>query len=54
MEDKKDSGGTVMDHVFGLAGLVFMGVVIYTIVVFVWGLIKALAGRNTNDADKQN
>ena len=54
MEDKEDSGGTAMDHVLGLAGLVFMGVVIYTIVAFVWGLIKTLAGRNTDDTDKQN
>ena len=54
MEDKEDSGGTAMDHALGLAGLVFMGVVIYTIVAFVWGLIKTLAGRNTYDTDKQN
>jgi hypothetical protein len=54
MEDKEDSGGTAMDHALGLAGLVFMGVVIYAIVAFVWGLIKTLAGRNTDDTDKQN
>ena len=54
MEDKENSGGTVMDHVFGLIGLVFMGVVIYTIIAFVWGLIKTLAGRNTDDTDNQN
>lgn len=54
MEDKENSGGTAMDHALGLAGLVFIGVVIYAVVVFVWGLIKTLAGRNTDDTDKQN
>ena len=54
MEDKEDGGGTAMDHVLGLAGLVFIGVVIYAIVAFVWGLIKTLAGRNADDTDKQN
>lgn len=54
MEDKEDSGGTAMDHALGLAGLVFIGVVIYVIAAFVWGLIKTLVGRNTNGIDKQN